>query len=168
MNTLLALSCLLALQDEPENPDYKRWSASKVGSWVKYKTELVAGENKTLVPQEMTWTLIELDDKKAVVEEVLVNLVAPKDKAQEKPRKRTYKAKGAKKETVEKEGDEELEIAGKKLACRWTLVTPPSTAGGSLKTWTNSDVPGGVVRLEHLFPGLGGMQRLTATAWEKK
>jgi len=176
MKTLPALSCVeglliaigcLALQEDPENPDYKRWSASKVGSWVKYKTELVVGENKTPVPQEMTWTLIELDDKKAVVEEVLVSTLAPTEK-QEKPKKRTYKAKGAKKETIEKEGDEELEVAGKKLACHWTLVTPPSTGGGSVKTWVSPEVPGGIARLELVFPGLGGMQRMTATGWEKK
>jgi hypothetical protein len=169
MKILLLIAVgLLAVQEDPENPEYKRWSSCKVGSWVKYKSDIVAGENKTAIPQEMTWTLLELDDKKAVVEETLVNLQAPQGAGQEKPRKRTYRAKGGKKEKVEKEGDEELEVAGKKLACHWTLVTPPSTSGGSAKTWVSPEVPGGVVKAELNFPGLGGMQRMTATGWEKK
>jgi len=169
MNLILMVAFgVLPLQEDSENPEYKRWAAFKVGSWVKMKSEIVSGENKIPIPQEVTFTLIELDEKKAVVEEVLVTTVPSKEPVPEKPKKRTYRAKSTKKEAIEKEGDEELEIAGKKLACHWTLVKPPGASGGSMKTWATPEVPGGVARMELNYSGLGGSQRLTAISWEKK
>jgi len=168
---LLAALLLLSPAQEASNPDYSRWASCKVGSWVKMKTEIETGGNKMAVPTETTFTLIELDEKKAVVEEVTLNLLIDKDSPrQEKSRKRTFRADGKKKADIGKEGDEELEIAGKKLACHWTETTPPAvgTAAPTQKIWTAAEVPGRIVRLE--FGGLVGksITRLFAVAWEQK
>ena len=165
MKALLAAAIgLLVLQDS-ENPDYKRWASFKVGSWVKLRTEIESGGNKMALPTETTFMLLEVDDKQVVVEEVTVNTLQPKDSPkQEKARKKTYKATTRKaKDEGLKEGDEEIEVAGKKLACHWTEI--PS-AGGTGKVWVSPEVPG-VVKMDVGLPSKS-IQRLTATAWEKK
>lgn len=160
---LLTVAALAALQDA-ENPEYKRWASFKSGSWVKCRTEIENGGNKMALPVETTFTLIEADDKQVVVEEWTLNTLQPKDSPkQEKAKKRTYKATRKQKEGELKEGDEELEVAGKKLACHWTEVSGPS---GSVKTWVCPDVPG-VVRMDVVLP-TKAIQRLIAIGWEKK
>jgi hypothetical protein len=167
MATLAALLMEPALQDV-DNPDYQRWASFKVGSWVKMKSEIEAGGNKMALPQELTHTLLELDDKKVVVEEVLVNTLLDKDSPkQEKSKKRSYKSTTSKKEAA-MEGDEEIEIAGKKMKCHW--VELKSTTASS-KTWSHPDVPGGTVRMELTMASAAGktsLTRLFATSWEKK
>ena len=164
MRSLILIAAgLLALQDA-ENPDYKRWASFKAGSWVKFKTEIENGGNKMVLPTETTMTLLEVDEKQVVVEELTINTLQPKDSPkQEKAKKRTYKAARKQKDGETKEGDEEVDVAGKKIACHWTEVT---TAAGSVKTWVSPEVPG-IVKME---VGLvsKSIQRLTATAWEKK
>ncbi len=166
MRILLAVLLLAAAQD-PENPDYTRWASFKVGSWVKMKSEIEGNGTKIATPIEMTTTLIEIDEKQAVVEEVLVNTMLPKDSPkQEKARKRTYKATRKQKDAVATEGDEELEIGGKKLACHWTLLKAAAAGPAGIKTWTTPDVPGRIVRMDIGNPA--GINRLTALEWEKK
>ena len=162
----ITAAALLGLQDA-ENPEYQRWASFKPGSWAKYKSEIETNGNKMVLPIEMVSTLMEIDEKKVLVEELTVNTMLPKDSPkQEKARKRTYQAKTKKKEAADKEGDEEIDVGGKKLACHWTEVKP--AGGGFLKVWINPDVPGGIVRMETAPPGLNGVQRLNLLAWEKK
>jgi len=162
-NLLLASAALLALQDV-ENPEYKRWAPFKAGSWAKCRTEIENGGNKMVLPTETTFTLLEVDDKQVVVEELTLNTLQPKDSPkQEKAKKRTYKATRGKGKEEAKEGDDEIEVAGKKLACHWTEVPG---ASGTVKTWVSPEVPG-VVKMEVLLPSKS-IQRLVATAWEKK
>ena len=164
MKLLIALAVVLPALQDAHNPDYERWASSKVGSWVKYKAEIENGGNKMALPTETTMTVVEVDQKQVVIEEVTVNPLQPKDSPkQEKPRKRTYKATRAAKEGAAKEGDDDLEVAGKKLACHWTEV---AGAGGSVKAWVNPEVPG-AVKIEVGLPSKG-LHRLTATSWEKK
>jgi hypothetical protein len=159
---LLTAAAILALQDN-ENPEYKRWASFKVGSWVKMKSEIDNQGQKMELPVETTFTLLEVDDKKVVVEELTLNTLQPKDSPkQEKARKRTYPASRRQKDEV-KEGDEELEIAGKKMACHWIEI---KASAASVKTWTSPDVPG-MVKMEIGLPNKS-IQRLTAAAWEKK
>lgn len=160
---LLTAAVLLGLQDA-ENPDYNRWASFKAGSWVKCKSEIDNGGNKMALPMETTFTLLEVDEKQVVVEEVTVNTMQPKDSPkQEKARKRTYKATRKAKEGDVKEGDEEIEAAGKKIACHWTEV---QGASGTVKTWVSPEVPG-VAKMEVSLASKS-IQRLTAVAWEKK
>ena len=159
---LLTAAAVLALQDG-ENPEYKRWASFKAGSWVKMKSEIDTSGQKMELPVETTFTLVEVDDKKVVVEEATLNTLQPKDSPkQEKARKRTYQATRRQKDEV-KEGDEEIDVAGKKIACHWIEV---KSSAASVKTWTSPDVPG-MVRMDVVLPNKS-IQRLTATAWEKK
>jgi len=164
MKALLAIAVALLTLLDAENPEYKRWASFKVGSWVKCKTEIENGGNKMALPIETTYTLLEVDDKQVVVEELTVNTLQPKDSPkQEKARKRTYKAADKSKDAGLKEGDEELEVAGRKLACHWTEVQGVS---GTVKTWVSPEVPG-IVKMEVTLQSKS-IQRLFATAWEKK
>jgi hypothetical protein len=166
MKTMTAALLLLCGVQDVDSPEFQRWSAVKVGSWAKYKSEIDTNGVKTVLPIEITYTLVEADDKKVVVEELTLNTLVPKDSPkQEKARKRSYTAKSRKKDIPEKEGDEELEAGGKKLACHWTEIR---TNSGSVKSWISAEVPGGVVRLEVGTPGLNGLQRLNLLSWEKK
>ncbi len=161
---LLIAALLLSATQDVENPEYARWARFKVGSRVTCKSEIDNGGNKMLLPTETTFTLLEVDDKQVVIEEVTVNTLQPKDSPkQEKAKKRTYKATRKQKEGETKEGDEEIDVAGKKLACHWTEVTG---ASGSVKTWVSSEVPG-AVKMEVVLVSKS-IQRLTATSWEKK
>ncbi|MBI3857726.1 MAG: hypothetical protein HY293_18750 [Planctomycetes bacterium] len=161
---ILIAALLLSTTQDVENPEYARWAKFKAGSWVKCRTEIENNGNKMALPTETTFTLLEVDDKQVVIEELTVNTLQPKDSPkQEKARKRTYKATRKQKEGEQKEGDEEIEVAGKKLACHWTEV---GAAAGSVKTWVSPEVPG-VVRMDVALPSKS-IQRLTATAWEKK
>jgi hypothetical protein len=161
---IFVAALLLSATQDIENPDYARWAKFKVGSWIKMKSEIENGGNKMALPMETTYTLLEIDDKQAVVEELTLNTLQPKDSPkQEKARKRTYQASIRKKDAAQTEGDEEIEIAGKKLACHWTEV---KGAAGAIKTWVHPDVPG-MVRIDVGLPSKS-IQRLTATAWEKK
>ena len=167
MKTLILSLLCLPVAQEAENPDYHCWASCNVGSWVKMKSEIESHGNKMAMPSEMTSTLVELDDMKAVVEEVLVNLIAGKDSSQqEKPKKRTYKSTRNKKEAVDKEGDEEIEVAGKMMTCHRVEI---KTAAEWSKALTHPDVPGGTVRLEMIFGSdKTRVARLLATSWEKK
>jgi hypothetical protein len=64
------------------------------------------------------------------------------------------------------EGDEEIMIAGKKMACHWVALKPAAAGAAGLKTWSNADVPGNVVRMDMAMSV--GVNRLTAMEWEKK
>jgi len=163
---LMVLLFLAGAAQDADTPEFQRWSPFKLGSSAKYKSEIETNGVKTVLPLEITYTLLEADDKKVVVEELTLNLLAPKDSPkQEKARKRGYNAKSRKKDSVEKEGDEELEVGGKKLACHWTEM---KTNAGSVKAWVSPEVPGGIVRLEVATTGMNGLQRLSLASWEKK
>jgi hypothetical protein len=161
---ILMAALLLSATQDIDNPDYTRWAKFKVGSWVRMKSEIENGGNKMVLPTETTYTLLEIDDKQVIVEELTLNTLQPKDSPkQEKARKRTYLATPGKKDASQMEGDEEIEIAGKKLACHWTEL---KGVAGAIKTWVHPDVPG-MLRIDVGLPSKS-IQRLTATAWEKK
>jgi hypothetical protein len=159
------LALLLLLAQEADDPIYKRWSACKPGSWVKFKRETVAAEGKLIdLKQEITQTLVEADDQKVVLESILVGAV--KDP---KPKRDTYRAKTLLPDKVEKEGDEEIEIAGKKMACHWIQGNLFIAGRTLVRIYLHPDIPGGVVRTDLIALGEGKPHaRHVAVAWEKK
>ena len=164
MKTLLVIAAGLLATQESDNLEYKQWASCKVGSWVKMRSEIEVAGNKLPVPNEMTTTLIDVDETKAVVEQVLATDIA--GAAPEKAKKKTHRAKISRKDSNEKEGDEEIDVAGKKLTCHWVEV---KAAAAGTKTWTHPDVPGGIVRLEiTVGADKTRITRLYATSWEKK
>lgn len=163
---LAAAMVLLGTNQEVDNPQFKYWSGCKPGSWAKMKMEMEAGGQK--VESEVTYKLLELKDGMAVVE------VSGKSKlgAQEIPvptQKQEIKAKEpADKTKIEKEGDETIEVAGKKLPCHWYQFTSKSGDKDSKgKAWMSKDIPGGMAKGEMQLPD-GKPMTMIALEWEKK
>lgn len=154
---------LLALLFQAKgNPEYGWWSGFKVGSSVKIRVDLEQGGMKVVM--EGTFTLLELTKDKAVIERK--TKVTADGKAQpESTEKEDVSATEDKNPVkIEKEGDEEIEVAGKKLKCRWIQGTQDDA---KVKFWISKDVPGGIVKAEMTPPG-GGTAKITAVSWERK
>lgn len=163
MRLLLAL--LVLLGQETDDPAFKRWTGSKAGSWVKFRRETVNAEGKTFdLKQEILQTLAEIDDQKAVVHTTLEG----GGKAG-KPVKDTYRAKTPLPDTIEKEGDEEIEVAGKKLTCHWVQGKLMAAGRTLARAYLHPDIPGGIARLDLIAFGEGKPHaRHVAVGWEKK
>lgn len=161
----MLLATLLLLAQEADDPAFKRWSGCKVGSWVKFKRETVTADGKVNdLNQVFTQTLVEADDKKLVVE----TMMEGGGKAA-KPTRDTYRVKTPLADKIEKEGDEEIEIAGKKMTCHWIQGYLFVTGRTMARIYLNGDVPGGVVRTDLIVFGEGKAHaRHVATGWEKK
>ena len=167
MSLLAAFLTVLAGAQEVENLQYKYWSNCKPGSWVKMRMEMEAGGQK--VDSEITYKLLELKDDMVVIEatgksklggqEILVPVQKQEIKAKEP----------ADKTKIEKEGDEEIEVAGKKLKCHWyqfsNKVGEAETKG---KGWMSMDIPGGMAKGEMTPSGAVKLITMTALEWEKK
>jgi hypothetical protein len=166
MSVLAAALAILGMTQEVDNPQFKYWSGCKPGSWVKVKMAMESGGQK--FDSEMTYKLLELRDDLAVVE------ITGKTKMGEKEfpvpaQKQEIKAKeSADKIKIDKEGDEEIEVAGKKLPCHWyefTIKAGDKETKG--KAWMSKDIPGGMGKGEMKPPGTGPIL-LSAIEWEKK
>jgi hypothetical protein len=159
MKKLLAVSVVLAIgaavccaEEMVDNPGYKLWASFKVGAMVKTEMTTVAGEAKTQV--EQTQTLKEVTPEKAVVE-VKMAMIMSGNKTEmpgntiEFPAK-IEKAKPAAKPDAEvKEGAEEIEVAGKKMQCKWTETKmKQGEMTITSKVWTAPQIPGSVARME--------------------
>jgi hypothetical protein len=165
MLRLAPLLLLFFFQDAVfEDPEYKGWAACKPGSWVKHKDE---GQGMIM---EWTEKLKSVNENEAVLETILVTTFKGKVTKDDKPGERKVKAKEKvpRLPQVVKEGEEEIAVAGKKLACRWTVYEREE--GGkkiSIKTWTSDQIPGGTARMEITSGGASVMKR-TVLAWEKQ
>jgi hypothetical protein len=163
MKMLLAI--LLLLAQEADDPVFKRWSGSKPGSWVKFRRETVSPDGKVFdLKQEITQTLVEADAQKVVIETVLEG-----GGKTGKPTRDTYRVKTALPDKIEKEGDEEIEVNGKKLSCHWVQGNLFVTGRTLARIYLHADAPGGVVRTDLIVFGEGKAHaRHVAVGWEKK
>jgi len=163
---LAAILAILAAVQEVDNLQYKYWANCKPGSWVKLKMDMDIGGQKG--DSEMTYKLLEVKPDMVVVE------VSGKSKlgAQDIPvptQKQEIKAKEPADQTkIEKEGDEEIEVAGKKLKCRWYQFSSKAGETESKgKAWMSLDIPGGTAKGE-MAPSSALKILMTALEWEKK
>jgi hypothetical protein len=149
--TLLGSS--LACAEMIDNPQYKQWAKFKPGAWVKHKSEMAMGDQKT--SQEMTTKLVSVTPEKAVVETTMVMVMG--DQKMEMPaQKMDVPAKVEKKPEATatekpqtKEGDETIDVGGKKYKCHWTETTMKMDAGTTVsKVWMCEDIPGNLARME--------------------
>ena len=145
MNFLIAGLLVAAVQETAENPEYRSWSPFKAGTSVKLKE---VAESGTIT--ETLLTLIEVDEKKAVVEARVVRF--SRGMKAEMPVERREITALVPKEDLQPQGqlldtgEEEIQVAGRRILCRWTEVR--EAANVIVRTWTNSEVPGGIVRRE--------------------
>ena len=165
MKSLLAVVVgLLGMSQDVDNPQFKYWNGCKSGSWVKMRMEMNQAGQK--IESETTHTLLELKDDVAVVE------ITGKSKFGDKEfplpaQKQEIKAKeSADKIKIAAEGDEEIEVAGKKLKCHWIEGTQKEST--KVKFWLSKEIPGGVAKAEVSGGELPGVMKIFATGWEKK
>ena len=158
---------------EVDNPEYAAWSACKPGTWVKFIQETELNGLKTKI--EKTIALKELAPDKVVLESFL-SMEAAGQKGTAAPSRREVPAKVAKpeapkpdepKSSAPREDREELEIAGKKLACKTMLLKASSgDAASTSKTWLCDEVPGRLVKSELTSKAM--RSTLLLMAFEKK
>jgi hypothetical protein len=150
-----------------DNPEFAYWSNCKVGSWVKMKLDVIQGGQK--IEAELTVKLLELTAEKAVLERS--GKVTTLGKTVEMPAdKDEVKAKVDEPDKIVKEGDEEVEVAGKKLKCHWVEVAKTEEgAKVHSKAWMTKEIPGGVAKMESKPEGAKEpSQKFVALSWEKK
>lgn len=163
---------ILCLQDEVANEEYKNWSACGVGSWVTMKMETEAAGNKT--EMEQTHKLAEKTDEKCVIETSgkmimggnAIDLPANK---RDVPAK-IQKPSGEAKKPDMKEGDEEIEVGGKKLKCHWVETTMEHSGTKTWsKVWLCDEIPGRMAKMESKSDGaMSSTTKMWASGWEKK
>ena len=154
----------LAVQDKSPNPEFDYWSGHKTGSWVKLKMELEAQGVKVLV--QTTHTLLEIGKDKAVVEQKNKVTANGQEQPETTEKEEILRDKDKDPIKIEKEGDEEIEVAGKKLKCHWIEGTQKDKT--KAKFWLHKDIPGGIAKGEASGGELPGKMTMTALSWEKK
>lgn len=139
-----------------DNPSYTMWAKFKVGAWARTKTESGEGEAKSVM--KMTTKLVERTDEKLVIE-TSMTVVAGGQEYVQPATKQDVPAKMDKPEAPKedpqapkvttKEGEDTIEVAGRKWKCKTTESTleGPDLKSTS-KSWMTGDVPGGVVKSE--------------------
>jgi len=166
MNIVLALASLLAMVQDKEDPRFKYWSSCKAGSWVKAKMIIEQGTIKN--EMEQVQKLLDVGEDKITVEITGTMKVNGQEMAMP-TKKQEIKLKDTEgKVQVDKEGDEEIEVGGKKLKCHWYEMT---VKGGptemKMKAWMSTEIPGGSAKVEMTPPGQK-LMTMTAVEWEKK
>ena len=159
----LIVVALLSFAAQSKNPEYDYWAGCKVGSWAKIKIEgEVAGQKAAM---DTTHTLLELGKEKAVVERKMKMTLGGKEQPEQSEKENVPSDKDPNPVKIAKEGDEEIEVAGKKLKCHWIEGTQGENT--KVKMWLSKEIPGGIAKGEMTEAGQGTM-KLTATSWEKK
>ena len=152
---------------QQDNLDYQYWKSCAPGSWVKLKVES-APAGKPVV-KEVVLRLVQVTPQEAVVERQ-TRTTAEGRTIPEPPYLDKIPAKKAKADLVLREGEEEIEVAGKKLSCR--VLEMEQAAGAEknrIKLWASNEVPGGAVKMELRKPGADAPElTVRAEGWQKK
>ena len=173
---LLVVSLALAPQDTV-SPEYTQWSKHKPGTSVTMSmVSEVAGQKSETVTKT---TLKSVADAELVLETTMTMMIADQ-KIEQPPMERKVPKMLPKVEVPKEtstdpkpkieEGQEELEIAGKKLKCK-RMKTTTEVAGSTMVStmWTTDDVPGGLVKMETSMSGaMESKTRGVVTAFELK
>jgi hypothetical protein len=163
-----AFSALAGLRRDDDNPEYKLWSGFKKGAWVKHKmTNEMTGFKSEM---ENTTKLEDLTADKAVIETVMV-MSGNKLPAQKRDVPAKVKTEAAKGDAPKpKEGDEEIEIAGKKVKCHWVETTTETNGNKTVaKVWQSKDIPGGMAKMEANTTGAATSKMvMVAVEWKNE
>lgn len=138
--TLGALA--LASQGKPEHlSEYQRWAAFERGAFVRY--ELSGEASGVRVDAEMSYTLVDVTQRKVILEGTVVRRPAP-NRVEISRGRIEIPAGFIRPRTPLREGEEDLQVRGRTLRCRW--IETREEAGPLLKEWFSSQIPGGLVR----------------------
>jgi hypothetical protein len=150
-----------------EGREYKAWASCKPGTWIKTRMEVERGGDVAVA--EMTTSLVEVTKEKVVLEQS--GKMTSRGKTVEIPAQKVEPGpKDVEGGKLLKQGDEELEVDGKKLKCHFEETEVEDKGVKSLyKVWRNSTVPGGMVRTEIRPAGApAATTRIMTLQWEKK
>lgn len=114
---------------------------------------------------EATATLLEITKESAVVEQKTKAIAAGEAQPEGTEKVEILKDKDNNPIKVDQEGDEEIEVAGKKLKCHWIEGTQEDKT--LVKLWISKEIPGGVAKAEMRGRKVGVM-KIHAVSWEKK
>jgi hypothetical protein len=139
-----------ALAEQIDNPMYGYWSHFKPGSVLKTTTDSVAAGQKSTM--DTVSTLLEVTPDKLTVE-MKTDVTAGDTRLKQRIRKQEVRAKieqpvGA---GAIKHSTEAITVAGRTYTCEVSEETRDTL---KIKTWTNDQVPGGVVKAEMNSDGL--------------
>jgi hypothetical protein len=165
----LAVFAALALcaQDEVDNPAYKNWAKGKPGTSVTMKMVTNYG---TAMEMESTMTLEEVTADHVTISTVtkMGGNAMPAQKMNIPAKvKKTEAGKDAPKP---EEGDEEIEVGGKKIKCHWVKsVTEANGSKTTSKVWSSDEIPGTMAKMESQMEGaMKGTTSSVVTAYEWK
>jgi hypothetical protein len=111
-------------------------------------------------------TLLEAGADKVVVEQKTKVTANGQAQPEASEKEEIFKDKDKNPVKIEKEGDEEIEVAGKKMKCHWIEGTQKE--GTKVKFWLSKEIPGGIAKGEVSGGELPGTMKMVATSWEKK
>jgi hypothetical protein len=158
---------LVSFVQAREGREYKAWASCKPGSWVKARLEIDRGEATAVA--ETTATLLEVTKEKAVLEQT--GTMTSKGKTVDMPKQKLEPGiKDVEAGKMLKQGDEDLEVDGKKLKCHWEETEVDENGlKSTYRVWRNATVPGGMVRTEIRSGGApAASTRIVVLKWEKK
>jgi hypothetical protein len=157
---------LIVAAAEVENPLYKHWASFEVGSSVTLEglTYKWWGDGEfdfDETPRTEIWTL------KEITNEYVVLGMASKSgtagwKTESEKYYRTYDTGSG---TMEDCGDEEIEVAGRKIKCRHYRIKNEGGYSMEGNFWLSPDIPG---EAQRTWGGGEYEGELTAESWEKK
>ena len=176
MITLAALAAATGVRaGEIENPEYKGWTGCKPGALVRIQMDTETSGQK--IQMEMTHKLTEMTAEKAVIETTTVMKVSGQT-IEQPPQSRDVPAKieevkppeGAVNVAKPEEGDEEIEVAGKKTKCHWVKTTTEvSGTKAHSKVWQCPEIPGGMAKMETTMEGpAAGSTTMTVVEFKKE
>ncbi len=159
---------------EIDNPEYKGWAGCKPGALVRIQMDTDTAGQK--IQMEMTHKLAEMTAGKAVIETTTVMKVSGQT-IEQPPQKRDVPAKieevkapeGAANAAKPEEGDEEIEVGGKKMKCHWIKTTTDvSGTKAHSKIWQCPEIPGGMAKMETTMEGAAaGSTTMTVVEFKK-
>lgn len=146
-----------------EHAMFKGWSEHKTGSWVKFLT--VVAQPGLKIEVDLTLTLREITKDRGVVEHKTQFRASGGGSWEENRREIILKERDSAPIKIEKEGDEEVKVAGRKFQCHWIQGTRGEDMRTKIKIWFSEDIPGGIAKSEVSGGGQDPNIKTEAVAW---
>ncbi|WP_165250574.1 hypothetical protein [Paludisphaera soli] len=154
---LAALGTSLAGAEEVENPIYASWARQRPGTTVVVREDTAGDAGGERLVATRRRTLKSLDDRKAVVEEVVETESAAgstRSEPQEFTHRRTFallpgvdRARLGRPQKFDAQGEEDVEAAGRTYHAEWFDTKGQTEAGPShVRAWYADDLPGLLVK----------------------